>query len=110
MSLATMTGAATAPTQLIHAKKATYAYRRFGHGAARSLLFLQHFVGTLDNWDPAVTDPLATGREVLLFDNAGVGEQMAAKKEKMTGKPVRERPSLIERGIEALVGPSPGTI
>jgi hypothetical protein len=44
------------------------------------------------------------------FDNAGVGEQMAAKKEKMTGKPVRERPSLIERGIEALVGPSPGTI
>ena len=73
MSPATMTGAATAPTQLIHAKKATYAYRRFGHGAARPLLFLQHFVGTLDNWDPAVTDPLATGREVVLFDNAGVG-------------------------------------
>ena len=44
------------------------------------------------------------------FDNAGVGEQMAAKKERMTGKPVKERPSLIERGIEALVGPSPGTI
>ena len=73
MSLATMTGAATAPTQLIHAKKATYACRRFGHGAARPLLFLQHFVGTLDNWDPAVTDPLAMGREVVLFDNAGVG-------------------------------------
>jgi len=73
MSLATMTGAATAPTQLIHAKKATYAYRRFGRGDARPLLCLQHFVGTLDNWDPAVTDPLATGREVVLFDNAGVG-------------------------------------
>ena len=73
MSLATMTGATTAPTQLIQAKKGTYAYRRFGHGAARPLLFLQHFVGTLDNWDPAVTDPLATGREVVLFDNAGVG-------------------------------------
>jgi pimeloyl-ACP methyl ester carboxylesterase len=37
------------------------------------LLFLQHFTGTLDNWDPAVTDPLASGREVILFDNAGVG-------------------------------------
>jgi pimeloyl-ACP methyl ester carboxylesterase len=73
MSLATMTGAATAPTQLIQAKKATYAYRRFGHGAARPLLCLQHFVGSLDNWDPAVTDPLATDREVILFDNAGVG-------------------------------------
>ena len=44
------------------------------------------------------------------FDNAGVGEQLAAKKEQMTGKPVKEKPSLIERGIEALVGPSPGTI
>jgi pimeloyl-ACP methyl ester carboxylesterase len=37
------------------------------------LLFLQHFTGTLDNWDPAVTDPLASGREVILFDNAGLG-------------------------------------
>ncbi len=44
------------------------------------------------------------------FDNAGVGEQLAVKKEQMTGKPVKEKPSLIERGIEALVGPSPGTI
>lgn len=44
------------------------------------------------------------------FDNAAVGEQLAAKKEQMTGKPVKEKPSLIERGIEALVGPSPGTI
>lgn len=30
-------------------------------------------MGTLDNWDPAVTDPLASGREVILFDSAGVG-------------------------------------
>jgi len=37
------------------------------------LLCLQHFTGTLDNWDPAVTDPLATEREVILFDSAGVG-------------------------------------
>jgi pimeloyl-ACP methyl ester carboxylesterase len=50
-----------------------YAYRRFGGGAARPLLCLQHFTGTLDNWDPAATDPLAAGREVILFDNAGVG-------------------------------------
>jgi len=30
-------------------------------------------MGTLDNWDPAVTDALASGREVILLDNAGVG-------------------------------------
>src|SRR5262249_22629745 len=29
--------------------------------------------GTLDNWDPAMTDALARGREVILFDSAGVG-------------------------------------
>ena len=34
---------------------------------------LQHFTGTLDNWDPAVTDPLAAGREVILFESAGIG-------------------------------------
>jgi pimeloyl-ACP methyl ester carboxylesterase len=37
------------------------------------LLLLQHFTGTLDNWDPALTDSLAAGREVILFDNAGIG-------------------------------------
>jgi len=63
----------TAPTQLLRVGSQTYAYRRFGERAPRPLLFLQHFLGTLDNWDPAVTDALASGREVILFDNAGIG-------------------------------------
>ena len=63
----------TAPTQFLHAKNETYAYRRFGHGSARPLLCLQHFLGTLDNWDPAVTDALAAGEKSFCFDNAGVG-------------------------------------
>src|SRR5467141_3700601 len=63
----------TAATQLLQVKDHSYAYRRFGNGAGLPLLCLQHFTGTLDNWDPAVTDPLASGREVILFDNAGVG-------------------------------------
>ena len=63
----------TAPTQFLEANGHSYAYRRFGEGPGLPLLCLQHFTGTLDNWDPAVTDPLASGREVLLFDNAGVG-------------------------------------
>jgi pimeloyl-ACP methyl ester carboxylesterase len=61
-----------APTQFLRTSNETYAYRRFGHGSP--LLCLQHFTGTLDNWDPAVTDPLASEREAILFDNAGVGE------------------------------------
>jgi pimeloyl-ACP methyl ester carboxylesterase len=63
----------TCPTQLLQAANETYAYRRFGGGAAPPLVCLQHFTGTLDNWDPAVTDVLASGREVILFDNAGIG-------------------------------------
>jgi pimeloyl-ACP methyl ester carboxylesterase len=75
MSIAsTETGSnVTAPTQFLEANGERYAYRRFGAGAGPPLLFLQHFTGTLDNWDPAVTDPLATEREVILFDNAGIG-------------------------------------
>jgi pimeloyl-ACP methyl ester carboxylesterase len=63
----------TAPTKFLEAKGETYAYRRFGQGAGRPLLFLQHFTGTLDNWDYAVIDALASGREIILFDNAGIG-------------------------------------
>jgi pimeloyl-ACP methyl ester carboxylesterase len=63
----------TAPTQFIETRLETYAYRRFGAGAAPPLVCLQHFTGTLDNWDPAVTDPLARGREVILFESAGLG-------------------------------------
>ena len=65
--------ATTAPTQFIETRRETYAYRRFGAGAGPPLVFLQHFTGTLDNWDPAVADQLAGGREVVLFESAGVG-------------------------------------
>ena len=63
----------TAPTQFLEVNGLRYAYRRFGSGSKLPLLCLQHFTGTLDNWDPAVTDPLASEREVILFDNAGIG-------------------------------------
>src|SRR5271154_3905442 len=63
----------TAPTQFLQAGGERYAYRRFGSGSKLPLLCLQHFTGTLDNWDPAVTDPLAMDREVILFENAGLG-------------------------------------
>jgi pimeloyl-ACP methyl ester carboxylesterase len=63
----------TAPTLFVQAGSERYAYRRFGLGTNLPLLCLQHFTGTLDNWDPAVTDRLAETAELILFDNAGVG-------------------------------------
>jgi len=62
----------TAPTQFVEANGIRYAYRRFGTEAGTPLVFLQHFRGGLDNWDPLVTDGLAAGRPVILFNYAGV--------------------------------------
>ena len=51
----------------------TYAYRRFGNARSTPpLVFLQHFRGNIDSWDPALIDGVAAHREVILFDNAGV--------------------------------------
>jgi pimeloyl-ACP methyl ester carboxylesterase len=75
----------TALTQFIQTRLEKYAYRRFGKGAGLSLLCLQHFTGTLDNWDPAVTDPLALGREVILFESAGLGRSTGQVPENMSG-------------------------
>ncbi len=75
----------SAPTRFLEAGGQRYAYRRFGHGSGPPLLLLQHFTGTLDNWDPAVTDPLATGRELILFDNAGIGRSTGAVPETIAG-------------------------
>jgi pimeloyl-ACP methyl ester carboxylesterase len=65
---------AGAPTLFARAPSGVrYAHRRFGAESGPPLLFLQHFLGTMDNWDPAITDPLSESRPVILFDNAGVG-------------------------------------
>jgi len=73
MSITTTNTTITAPTDFLRGARETYAYRRVGGGTRRPLICLQHFTGTLDNWDRAVTDPLASDRDVILFDNAGVG-------------------------------------
>ena len=62
----------TAPTQFVDAAGVRFAYRRFGKSGGIPLVFNMHFTGTMDHWDPAVTDGLARDRGVILFDNAGI--------------------------------------
>ena len=62
----------TAPTQFVEANGIRFAYRRFGNPRGVPLVFSPHYTGTMDYWDPAVTDGLAKNREVILFNNAGV--------------------------------------
>lgn len=62
----------TAPTRFIEAAGIRFAYRRLGAANGTPLVFLQHFTGTMDNWDPSVVDGFARERSVILFDNVGV--------------------------------------
>src|ERR1700732_1036747 len=62
----------TAPTQFVEANGIRFAYRRFGKASGVPIVLNQHYTGTMDYWDPAVTDGLARDREVILFNNTGV--------------------------------------
>ena len=62
----------TAPTQFVEANSIRFAYRRFGKPDGVPLVFNMHYIGSMDYWDPVVTDGLVRSREVVLFDNAGV--------------------------------------
>src|ERR1700694_436769 len=75
----------TAPTQFTQTKLEKYSYRRFGKGQGLPLLCLQYVTETLNNWPPAVTDPLALGREVILFESAGLGRSIGRVPENMAG-------------------------
>lgn len=62
----------TAPTEFVEANGIRFAYRRFGAESGVPLVFFQHFVGNLDDHDPAISDGFAGDREVILFNNTGV--------------------------------------
>jgi pimeloyl-ACP methyl ester carboxylesterase len=63
----------TAPTRFVEADGIRFAYRRFGKSGELPLLFLQYFNANIDDWDPSVTNGFAPDRDVILFDNAGIG-------------------------------------
>src|SRR6476660_1681075 len=84
----------TAPTRFVEADGTRFAYRRFGNPVGTPIVLLQHFMGNLDNYDPAITDALAMGREVILTDNAGVGLSVGTAPETVAGR-ARDLASLI---------------
>ena len=49
-----------------------FAYRRPGTRDGTPLIFLQHFTGNMDSWDPVAVDSLAASRPVIVFGNTGV--------------------------------------
>jgi pimeloyl-ACP methyl ester carboxylesterase len=63
----------TAKTQIFERDGVKFTYRRWGKKGGTPLVFIQHFRGGMDHWDPHMTDGLAEGREVILFNGRGVG-------------------------------------
>lgn len=63
----------TVPTKYIEANGIKFSYRTMGPKSGTPLVFLQHFTGTMDSWNPAVINALAKTRPVVVFNNRGVG-------------------------------------
>jgi pimeloyl-ACP methyl ester carboxylesterase len=90
----------TAPTRFVEADGIRFAYRRFGNPVGTPIVLLQHFMGNLDTYDPAITDALAPGRQVILTDNAGVALSTGTAPDTVAGM-ARDAASLIDAlGLE----------
>ncbi|AMO86759.1 Non-heme chloroperoxidase [Solibacillus isronensis B3W22] len=74
------------PTEstFIEANETRFAYRKFGAASGIPVVFLVHFRGTMENWDPNMLAPIAQKRPVILFDNKGVGETNGQTPESIT--------------------------
>lgn len=62
-----------APASTVTAAGVTYSYRELGPRQGIPVVLFVHLAGTLDNWDPALIDPIAAQHHVIAFDNRGVG-------------------------------------
>ncbi|GAA3620741.1 alpha/beta hydrolase [Kineosporia mesophila] len=68
----------TVPTRTLRADGVTWAYRVMGAADGVALVLLPHLAAVLDNWDPALINALAAERQVIVFDNRGVGASTGA--------------------------------
>src|SRR3984885_1339283 len=92
----------TAANRFVEAGPIRFAYRRFGTPGGTPIVLLQHFMGNLDNYDPAITDALAARREVILTDNAGVGLS-TGEAPRTVNEMARDAASLIDAlGLERI--------
>ena len=62
-----------APTRSLGAAGVNFAYRELGPASEVPVVFLVHLAANLDNWDPAVIDPIAQHHHVIAVDYRGVG-------------------------------------
>ena len=74
MFIQTLTHAMVPAVQFVSTNGIETAFRRWGVPSdSPPLVLLQRFRGTIDHWDPDLLDRLASTRELIAFDNRGVG-------------------------------------
>jgi pimeloyl-ACP methyl ester carboxylesterase len=90
----------TVPTLTVDAPSGSIAYRRFGPRGATPLVLFQRFRGTMDHWDPAFLEVLATEHDVIVFDNAGVGRSGGVSSDSFAGMAKTAAEFLRQLGID----------
>lgn len=78
-----MTTHLTAATRFIDVDGDRFAYRRWGKPSGVPLFFVGHFRAGMDHWDPLLTDGLAQGREVILFNGRGIASSSGTPRNRM---------------------------
>ncbi|MEI5526509.1 alpha/beta hydrolase [Streptomyces brasiliscabiei] len=73
----------TAPTQYVEVDGDRFAYRRWGKPSGVPIFLVQHLRGGMDHWDPLLTDGLAEGREVILFNGRGIASSSGKPRNRM---------------------------
>ena len=74
------------PNQYVQVQGVKIAYRTIGNGNGKPpLVLLQHFTGTMDDWDSSLIDELALGRKLYIFDSAGVGASDGTNPDSVAG-------------------------
>ena len=62
-----------APTRSVDVGGAAFVYRELGPRTGVPVILLNHLGAQLDNFDPRIVDGLAATRQVIAFDNRGIG-------------------------------------
>ena len=78
MTVTTTYSPTTAKMQYVDAGSTRYAYRRIGTQKGTPLVLVHRFRATIDWWDPAFIEALADERDVIMFDNVGIGYTVGA--------------------------------
>jgi pimeloyl-ACP methyl ester carboxylesterase len=60
-------------TEFVNVNSTQIAYRKIGKPSETPLVYITHFRGSMDTTDPRLINTIAQNRQVIMYDNAGIG-------------------------------------